>query len=292
MAAFDRPITNRQGPPMAKRDHTPIPRYRASAGPAVFTQGFRPFFLLAGVWAVVALILSLAMMTGRLALPTAFDPIAWHAHELLFGFVTAAVAGYLLTTIPNWTGHLPLQGLPLAGLVCLWLAGRVAVAGSELIGAEPAAAVDLSFLLVLAATVLREIVAGRNWHNLPMILVVGLLFLCNMFSHAQAIGDADGDGLAQRLAIGVVVMLIALVGGRIIPSHTRNWLVKSRPGTLPAPPGAFDRACLIVTLIGLGCWIVAPGSALMPAFAGVAALFNFARLLRWRGHAASGEALV
>lgn len=99
-----------------------IPRYRTWEGPALLQQGFRPFFLAAGVWAAAALVLWLSMLQGRASLPTAFDPITWHAREMLFGFAAAAMAGFLLTAVPNWTGRMPLQGVPLAGLAALWLA--------------------------------------------------------------------------------------------------------------------------------------------------------------------------
>ena len=131
-----------------------IPRYRPFEGPALLRQGFRPFFLGAGLWALAAMTLWIAALQGYVALPTAFDPVAWHVHEMLFGFVVAAIAGFLLTAIPNWTGRMPLQGLPLALLVVVWLAGRLAVYGSERIGAGIAAALDLAFLALLLGVVL------------------------------------------------------------------------------------------------------------------------------------------
>ena len=135
---------------------------RGYSGPALLEQGFRPFFVAAGAWAALSLALWIGMLTGRVALPIAFDPVTWHAHGLLFGFVGAAIAGFLLTAVPNWTGRLPVRGLPLAGLALLWLAGRVAVATGAWIGPVAAAAVDLAFWLVLATAMAREILAGNN----------------------------------------------------------------------------------------------------------------------------------
>ncbi len=112
-----------------------MPRTRRFTDAALFSQGFRPFFLLAGIWAIVTLVLSFAMFQGWIALPTAFGVVDWHYHEMLFGYVAAAIAGFLLTAIPNWTGGLPLRGAPLIGLVALWIAGRAAVMGSDWIGA-------------------------------------------------------------------------------------------------------------------------------------------------------------
>ena len=101
-------------------------RLRRARLPAVLDYAFRPMFLAAGSWAVIALALWLAMFFGYVQLPTRFDPLAWHVHEMLFGFVMAAVAGFLLTAIPNWTGRLPVRGLRLAALAGLWLLGRLA----------------------------------------------------------------------------------------------------------------------------------------------------------------------
>jgi uncharacterized protein involved in response to NO len=101
-------------------------RIRRARLPAVLDYAFRPMFLAAGSWAVIALALWIAMFFGYVQLPSRFDPLAWHVHEMLFGFVMAAVAGFLLTAIPNWTGRLPVRGLGLAALAGLWLVGRVA----------------------------------------------------------------------------------------------------------------------------------------------------------------------
>jgi len=275
-----------------KQNHTPIPRYRPFTGPVVFSQGFRPFFLLAGIWAMVALALSLGMFQGWIRLPTAFGVIDWHYHEMLFGYVTAAIAGFLLTAIPNWTGGLPLQGAPLIGLVVLWIAGRVAVMGSEGIGAGAAAVIDLGFLAVLGAVTVREILSGRNWRNLPVVLAIALLLVCNALSHAAALGLAGVDGAARRGGIAVVVMLIALIGGRIIPSFTRNWLVKRQAGALPAAFNGFDRLAVGATLLALAYWAVAPDDTVGAALAALAAVLNLVRLMRWRGFATVPEPLL
>jgi uncharacterized protein involved in response to NO len=269
-----------------------IPRYRPYSGPAILLQGFRPFFFLAGLWAAVALCLSIEMILGRVALPTAFDAISWHYHEMLFGYVAAAIGGFLLTAIPNWTGRLPLQGGALAALVGLWLAGRVGVATSAVIGVWPAALIDLSFLAGLIAVCLREILAGRNWRNLPIIALLSVFLVTNGFMHAALIGLIGDDAPARRLAIGVVIALIALIGGRIIPSFTRNWLVKKGAKHLPASFGRFDRAALIATVAALLTWVAAPEWIGTGALMAVAAVLTLIRLARWRGWAAWSEPLL
>jgi uncharacterized protein involved in response to NO len=269
-----------------------IPRYRPFDGPALLSQGFRPFFLGAGIWALAAMALWIAILHGTVLLPTAFDPVAWHVHEMLFGFVIAAIAGFLLTAIPNWTGRMPLQGFPLAVLAGVWLAGRLAVGGSAWIGAGIAAVLDLSFLTLLLGVVLREILAGRNWRNLPMPVVLGGLLTANALIHADAVGLAATGPLGQRLGIAIVILLISLVGGRIIPSFTLNWLKKRGELNLPASFGALDRGALGLAAAALAIWVVAPGNPLGGAALIAAGLANLIRLLRWRGHLTLIEPLV
>ena len=123
-------------------------------------------------------------MAGLIAIPSAFDATIWHAHEMVFGFAGAAVTGYVLTLIPNWTGSLPLQGWPLATLAGLWAAGRLAVAGSALLGAGSAMMVDLALPTLVLAASTREVVTGHNWRNLPMLGALSLLLLGNIKGRA------------------------------------------------------------------------------------------------------------
>lgn len=269
-----------------------IPRYRASAWPVLFRQGFRPFFLGAGLWAALAVAGWVAILLGYVDLPTAFGLIAWHAHEMIFGYVAAVVAGFLLTAIPNWTGRMPLQGAPLAALFCAWLIGRAAVAVSGVIGAGLAALLDLAFLLLLFAAVLREIAAGRNWRNLPMPVALALLVTANALMHAGPLGLGDDGGLGLRLAIAVLVGLIGLIGGRIVPSFTRNWLHKRGETRLPAPFGRYDRACLAVLALSLALWVALPDLPWVGAGLILSAALWLGRVARWRGHLTLAEPLV
>ena len=136
--------------------------------------GFRPFFLGGPAWAVIAILLWLCAFSGQIDLPTALDPLAWHRHEMLFGFVGAAVAGFLLTAIPNWTGRLPIAGRPLIALFGLWAAARLAVLFSALVGIWPAVIADVGLFLVLALLAGLVVLACKN-HNLPVVGIV-LLF--------------------------------------------------------------------------------------------------------------------
>src|SRR5690606_18042880 len=216
---------------------------RSHAGPAILRQGFRPFFLLAGLWAAAAVPLWLVVFHGGLAVPSAFGPAGWHGHEMIFGFAAAVLAGFLLTAIPNWTGRLPLQGRPLAGLVAVWLAGRLAVALSEALGPWATAAVDLAFLVLMLMMALREIVAGRNWRNLPLMGALLLLIAANVLTHLEVAGLAATMQAGERLGIAVFAMLIGLIGGRIIPSFTRHRPAKRGAPPLPAACGTYATPC-------------------------------------------------
>ena len=250
---------------------------------ALFSAGFRPFFLLAALWSAIAIPLWLAAYAHGYQ-PSAMPAVFWHAHEMIYGYAVASVAGFLLTAIPNWTGRLPLSGGRLAGLAALWLAGRIALLFSADIGAATAMVVDLSFTAVLGAAVARELVAGSNFRNLPMVAALALLFAGNLLVHLQALDIADTAQLGNRLGIATLVGLIALVGGRIVPSFTRNWLVQQRPDVAPpATASKLDLVCLLVIAAGLLFWVVSPDSGIafgVQILAGAAAAL---RLSRWRG---------
>lgn len=272
---------------------TAIPRYRAHAGPTILSAGFRPFFLAASVWAAIGIPLWLEAHAGRATLPTLLQPMVWHAHEMVFGFAAATVAGFLLTAIPNWTGRMPLQGAPLAWLVALWALGRAAVLCSAALQAPVAAAADLSFPAAFLAVVAREIIAGRNWRNLPMLAALSLLLFANLLVHLEALGIADTAASGNRLGIATLLLLISLVGGRIIPSFTRNWLAKNRPGrTVAAPETRLDRAALAVAAIGVLTWAAAPDAVVTGILLLAAGAALGVRLSRWQGTATAAEPLL
>jgi uncharacterized protein involved in response to NO len=269
-----------------------IPRVRPGyAGPALFSYGFRPFFLAGAAWAFVAIGLWMLLLFGAVSLPTAFTLLDWHIHEMLYGYLAAVVAGFLLTAIPNWTGRLPVAGLPLAGLAALWLSGRVAVACSEFIGAATAAVIDLSFLLALLAACLREIIAGRNWRNLRVLAVVAVLFVGNAVFHVEVIATGAAD-FGTRFGVAAAIGLIMLIGGRIIPSFTRNWLARQGSGRLPQPFSAVDGVALVLGATALFAWIAAPQAQATGAGLIAAGLVQAVRLGRWAGERTVPDRLV
>jgi len=268
-----------------------IPRLKAWSGPAFLSYGFRPFFFFGASYAALAVALWLPMFEGEIALKTLFALRDWHAHEMLFGYIGAVLTGFLLTAIPNWTGRLPLQGGPLLALVLVWLAGRFAVAGSAHLGWVLSASIDCAFLVLIVAAAAREIIAGRNWRNLKVLIPVSVLALANIGFHAEA-GLSGVAEYSIRAAIAAIVILIMLIGGRIVPSFTRNWLSRQNPGRLPAPFGRFDVASIALSAASLCLWIIVPdvvwtGTALL--FAGA---LQTARLARWAGDRTPRDRLV
>jgi uncharacterized protein involved in response to NO len=264
-------------------------RRRAYAGPALFSYGFRPFFLFATLFAGLAVPAWMAAFAHGRPLGAGGDALSWHAHEMLFGYTAAVVAGFLLTAIPNWTGRAPVMGWPLALLTGLWLAGRGAMLLAD--AGVAGRAMDALFLLVLAAAVWREILAGANWRNLPVAGLLSAFALANMLWHAEAMG-APLQGLGQRLALSTLVLLMALIGGRIIPSFTTNWLRKERISPLPRPFGLFDKAVLAFTGAALTAYLAAPQASATGVLLALAGLAHVARLARWRGWQTRREPLV
>jgi len=267
-------------------------RLRRARLPAVLDYAFRPMFLAAGSWAAIALVPWLAMFFGSLQLPTRFDPLAWHVHEMLFGFVMAAVAGFLLTAIPNWTGRLPVRRYPLAALACLWLLGRLACLISADLPAWLALFADLAFPISLLAVAAREIIAGRNWRNLPMTAPLALFIAADLLMHLESLGVSVPTGLGWRLALGAPILLISVIGGRIIPSFTRNWLFKRKSPRLPSPQDMLDTAAVGVLAAALILWAALPNHRVTGALLIAAAIVNAWRLGRWTGGATLREPLL
>ncbi len=260
--------------------------------PAFLTYGFRPFFLAAGLWSAVALTMWIVMLEAGATLPSRFDPLAWHVHEMLFGFVMAAIAGFLLTAIPNWTGRLPVSGGPLALLAALWSLGRIASLISATLPPWLAVTADLSFPVVLVGVVAREIIAGRNWRNLPMVAAIIVLGIANLLMHLEAYDIDVPPGLGWRLGLAAVIVLVSVVAGRVIPSFTRNWLAKRQSSNLPAAYGWIDRIALGALQVGLILWTFSPQFRPIGLLLLLAAAINLYRLLLWRGAATIAEPLL
>src|SRR6056297_2194186 len=267
---------------------------RAWTGPAVLSFGFRPFFLFGALWVTLAMVLWIVTLSGGFDLPSRLDPVSWHAHAFLFGYLGAVLAGFLLTAVPNWTGRLPMVGWRLAALFALWVAGRIAVLVSALLPAGIAAVVDLAFPIALGGLVLREIVVGKNWRNLVVLALLAAFALANALFHIEAItGGYPFQGIGLRLGVATAVMMIAVVGGRIVPSFTRNWLVKANRPARPAPPmQRFDKLVLLVTMAVLAAWVYRPFAPQTGVALIATGVLHLARQGRWQPHRTLREPLL
>ena len=267
-------------------------RSRMEAAPAFLRGGFRPFFFLGALWAVAVVFLWVSAMAGSIELPTSFEPLAWHRHEMLFGYLGAVIAGFLLTAIPNWTGRLPIAGGQLAALASLWIAARLAMLFSSMSGPILALVLDAGFLLLLALLCGREVIAAKN-RNVPVVGVVLLLALASGIDHAEALGWIGTDGLGWRGGFALVLLLITLIGGRIIPSFTRNWLAKQgRTQGLPGQPSGFDKVTILATAVALVAWLTQADAEVAGPFLIVAGVLQLVRLGRWKGWSTLAEPLV
>jgi uncharacterized protein involved in response to NO len=199
------------------------------------------------------------------------------------------MAGFVLTAVPNWTGRLPISGPPLAAMTLLWFIGRFALLAHP----EPlsTAFLDLLFPIALAGLVLREILVGRNLANIPIVALLALFAIANGLDHAGAlVPSLEGYGI--RLGLVVAALMMAIVGGRVTPSFTRNWMSRTGRAPLPAVMGNLDRTALVVTAAGLFGWVVQPQSFIGGAVLAAAGLLLLVRLLRWRGHRTLGEPIL
>lgn len=268
-----------------------VPRFRSYQGPAILSYGFRPFFLLGSAYAGLSILFWVPAYSGLVETSSLFAPVDWHVHEMLFGYLAAVVTGFLLTAIPNWTGRLPVMGLPLLALVVLWVAGRIAVFFSGFLGWQVAVAIDCSFLAAVAVVTAREIVSGRNWRNLKVLAPLTILLVANICFHMEAhlFGISD---VSRRLGLSAALLLIMIIGGRIIPSFTRNWLARENPGRLPAPFGHFDTSAIAISAGALVSWCGFPEASGAAITLAAAAALQVVRLARWAGDRTFADPLV
>lgn len=258
----------------------------------LFASGFRPTFLAAGVAAIVLIATWMGIWAFGFSLPSRWPPTLWHAHEMVFGFLTAAIAGFLLTAVPSWTSRRAFGGAPLALLMALWALGRVLVATSAAWPAGLVAIIDLAFLVLLGVLIAPPLLRSGN-RNTPLLFVLALLAACNAVSH-WALARAD-QALALRaivIAIDVALLLVTIIGGRIIPAFTANALratgTPARVLTWPGVSGTAIGAMGIVTLSD-ALW---PDSPVAGGCAAVAAVVQGVRMLQWRSLATLRSPIV
>lgn len=257
---------------------------------AFFSYGFRPFFLGAALFAGVAVpawILILAGTGNPVLLSTARD---WHLHEMLFGFLPAVITGFVLTAVPNWTDRPAINGLQLAGLFSLWLAGRVVLA-LPWVPPVTAASIDAAYLLVLAGILWREIAGGKSWNHAPIGVLLSLYAGANMLFHFFALNGLPTD-LPERITLGLDMTLLAFIGGRVTPNFTREFLAQTRRPEKPARFSHLDMVAIGSVAAASTSWAMLPQGTVAGWFLILAGIVNLVRLSRWYGWFTWREPLV
>lgn len=286
--------------PQAFPNRTTLERLAAPSFEALFSYGFRPFFLGAAVYAVLLMSVWLAWVitagagNGPQWLPIAGSPYAWHAHEMVFGFAVAAVAGFLLTAVPNWTGTLPLSGAPLVALFFVWVAGRATMFVSGLLPQWLSATVDVLFLPFLGAMAARQLFVKPAARNLVFLVLLAALMACNIAYHLSIFEILKHDPLTiMRTALLMMAVMIAIIGGRIIPAFTHNWLhLHDAAGPMPRRIGWLD-ATSIGAVVAYALLQAVSAPELLVGLAALAAVaLNLSRLALWCGWKARSEPIV
>ena len=254
--------------------------------------GYRLLFACGALWAALVVVLWVGAFADRWTMPTAMAPLAWHQHEMLFGYLGAIIGGFVSAAMPNWTGRPTVTGWRVAAVVGLWLAARLAILFSATVPPLLGAALDSLYLLILLAYAAREIFASGN-HNKPILLILFLFAAASAVDHAAMMGALADPMLGMRLGFALILLLIALIGGRITPAFTRKWLVRQGAAEgLPTMPNHFDMVVIGSTALALAAWVVGPESPIAAGLLIAAGALQVVRLARWAGLKALGDPIV
>jgi uncharacterized protein involved in response to NO len=247
----------------------------------LFAYGFRPNFLLVGFAGLCLMPLWILVYLGHLPLSGPLPPSLWHGHEMLYGLVGAAIAGFLLTAVPSWTGHKGFAGWPLVVMSMLWVGARVLLASPDRSAVLAGAALDLAFLPFLAALIAPPLLREKN-RNTPLLAVIAVLWLCNLaFYQAIAAGNMPGASRTLLLTVDAVLVLVTVIGGRIVPAFTRTAL---------RPHGHADvvRSAPMLSVLAIAAMVLvavsdlaAPDTAVAGGIAAIAGGVQALRLLQW-----------
>jgi uncharacterized protein involved in response to NO len=250
-------------------------------GRAFWSYGFRPFFLSAGLFASVAIPLWIFLITGTDPVAFHYAPRDWHVHEMLFGFLASVITGFVLTAIPNWTDRPPLSGWPLMGLWGLWCAGRLASTGPWFTPLA-SALIDGAFLVIVACVVWREIFAAKVWDRLPIGVLISLYASANLLFHGLILQHAATD-LAERMGLVLIMMLLALIGGKITPGFTEDFLDEQGLKQRPAPFSRFDGFSVVAVGLAGIAWMMNVGPLVTGSAFVAAGVIHLIRVSRWYG---------
>jgi len=259
-----------------------------------FSIAFRPLFLLAGLYAPLIILLWLMHMYWQPFLNLAEqNPVMWHSHEMLYGFVAAGIGGFVFTAVANWTGRTPVHGVTLIALCVLWVVGRLVMLFGGDLPAIVTVTGDLLYLVLVVAVLWRELYLAGNRRNYIVLGCIGLLLLFNLLYHLEVRNVIPQEQWSIRGAIGTVVLLITIIGGRIVPAFTRNWLNAFKPGSAsPAEMNRYDTSVILMTLCVIPCWAIFPESQITGAIILLCGVMHGVRISRWSGFNTISEPLL
>lgn len=245
---------------------------------ALFRLGFRPFFLFGSAFSVFALGYFILWMSGAVsAWPSAWDALVWHRHEMLFGYAGAIIAGFLLTAVPNWTGHPTAKGRSLVLLVVIWSVGRLAVLFSAAFPSGLVAAIDASFFAACAVAIAPALIKSKNRKNYFFIALLLGLAIANALTHTYAEESAELAMLGITLALDVIIMIMLIIGGRVIPFFTE------RPLGITIPRDQrIEKLALATTVLGLVAEALEISHILAGGLLLASAFLNGWRLSTWQ----------
>lgn len=256
-------------------------------GFALFNYGFRPFFFFAGLFAVVSVGVWLLLFTGHADLGLQDMPARWHAHEMLFGYTMAAVAGFFLTVVPNWTRAKAQKGRVLMVLTALWLLGRAVMWGQGALPYGVVMAGDMLFLLGLGSVVARPLLDPQHRRQFVFVPILLGLIVANAMMHLDVLGFAaleiDWGLRGLMLGLDATLVLIAVMGGRVTPSFTSSFIGHADPSVKVKQSPALDRAVMAATWGVLVVDLVWPERWLGGVVALLAAGLHLVRLGGWQG---------
>jgi len=277
-------------PAAAEQQEDEEPTFPPYKGPAFLSYGFRPFFLGAALFTGLAVLAWVALFAGRASVDFLYSPREWHVHEMLFGYLPALIAGFLLTAMPNWTDRIPLRGVPLLFLFLLWLVGRFLIA-FPLAGATTAAVIDGAFLAILAVYLWREIAAAGSWDRAPIGILVSLYACANILFHLSALRGSPTDS-PERFALSVMTLMLTIIGGRLAPTFAREYLEDRNIAPLPEVFSRVDGGAIALVLLGVAAWNLRPESLWTGSLLIMSGIASLIRWLRWGGWKTWREPLV
>lgn len=259
-------------------------------GPAIFAGSFRVFFFSAALWAIVSLGSWIIYLAAGMELVG--DVTSWHAHELIYGYGGAVVAGFAFTAIPNWTGRTPVRGGTLALMFGLWFIARLAAALMlfDIQTINLASVSEILFFTMFVGLAAREVIAGGNKRNFKIIAVFVLFFLSALVANLNRLELLEVPFLPWQTGLAILLLLICIIGGRIIPAFTANWLKKklveagvpNMENQLPVMFNKFDVVVILFTLLTFVLFI-ADYSDLTIFTSAAAMVLHVIRLMRWKG---------